>query len=259
VLAACSGDARKLHPKVDSYEGANTRVMSVHGQRPSRLKKLLWSAGAIAALGLAVWLVRSYVPSEWTSAQNIGRLMRSVHAHPLGPLAVCCFFAALASAFVPVTALITATALVFDPAQAFAYSMAGALLSAAFSRVLGQLASGPVQRRMRGPKSQKFREQLHSHAFSATVAARILPLGNFAAINLLAGSLAVPWLPFLLGNIAGMSFGIAALTLLTDRFVAVFSAPTPLNIAVTAALLLLVLAASIALSRAVARRRRDVR
>jgi uncharacterized membrane protein YdjX (TVP38/TMEM64 family) len=180
--------------------------------------------------------------------------MRSLQAKTLGPFYVCAAFAILASAFVPVTALIAATGLVFDPARAFAYAMCGSLLSAALSRALGQIASGPVLRRMHGPRLGKFRERLHTHTFSATVAARILPLGNFAAVNLLSGAVAVPWLPYMLGNVLGMVFGVAALTLLAGRLATTFSSPTPANLAVSGALVVAVLAAGYALSRFIWRR-----
>ncbi|MET0390924.1 MAG: VTT domain-containing protein [Polyangiales bacterium] len=222
-------------------------------RRPS-LKSVLWAVVALAVLVTAVLLWQRYVPARWTSAEHLGQLLRRWNTHPLGPLYACGVYALLASAFVPVTALITATALVFDPPHAFAYAMAGSLLSAALSCGVGRVVSGPVLRRMSGPRLQRFRERLHTHTFSATVAARILPVGNFSAINLLAGALAVPFWQFMLGNVVGMVFGIAALTLLTGRIVTTLASPTPGNIAIIAGLLVAVIAISIALARFVTRR-----
>lgn len=229
--------------------------MASEVQRP-RVKTVLWTIGAVLVLLAGVFLVRRYVPSSWTSAQRLGQLMRDLDAHRFGPVYTCTVFALLASAFMPVTALITASALVFDPARAFTYALCGSLLSAALSRGAGQLLSGPVLRRMSSPRLQRFREQLHAHTFSATIAARLLPLGNFTAINMLAGAVAVPWWPFLLGNLVGMVFGISALTLLAGRLRATFAAPTPANIALAAVVFVLVAIAGYALTRFMWRRQR---
>jgi uncharacterized membrane protein YdjX (TVP38/TMEM64 family) len=210
----------------------------------------------VAALLATFVLWRHVMPDQWKSAQKLGELLRSLTGEPLGPIYVVGCYALLASAFVPVTALITGVALVFDPPQAFSYALSGALCSALLNYGAGRCASGPVLRRMQTPRLQRFREQLHAHTFSATVTARLLPVGNFSAINLLAGALAVPLLPFVLGNITGMLFGIAGITLLTDRIVDTFHRPTPGNVAFAGLLLAALIGASFALQRLVARRKR---
>jgi len=222
----------------------------------SRLRLLLIGAALVAVLALSFALWQRFVPEQWTSARQLGQLLRSFASGPFGPLCVIGIYALLASAFIPITALITGVALVFDPPQSFAYALCGSLSSALLSCGLGRIASGAVLRRMQTPKLTRFREQLHTHTFSATVTARLLPVGNFSAINLLAGALAVPVVPFLLGNITGMFFGIAALTLLTDRLVDTFKKPTPQNIALAALLIAALIGASIALQRFVSRRQR---
>jgi uncharacterized membrane protein YdjX (TVP38/TMEM64 family) len=219
--------------------------------RHSRLIVAVVAAVLLATAAVLWWL---YAPPGWSSPRRLGELLRSAQDHSLGALAVCGVYALLATVFVPITALITATALVFDPLPAFAYAMCGSLLSAALSRGLGQLASGAVLRRIKSPKLRAFADNLRAHTFTATVAARLLPIGNFSAINLFAGALAVPWLPFMLGNIAGMVFGVAALTVLAGRLAATWARPTPLNLAISVALVLVVLGVSTLLSRLIRRR-----
>lgn len=222
----------------------------------SRLRTALLILAVLAALGIAVALWRVFMPEKWTSARQLGQMLRSLDTGFWGVPSVIGVYAVLASAFVPITALITGVALVFDPPHAFAYALCGSLLSATLSRALGRIASGAVLRRMQSPRLSRLREQLHNHTFSATVTARVLPVGNFTAINLLAGALAVPLVPFLLGNLTGMVFGIAGLTLLTDRLVTTFTHPTPQNIALAVLVLLVLIGVSIALSRFVTQRQR---
>lgn len=215
----------------------------------STFKQIGWTLAALLALVAAVLVIYALLPARWNSARDLGQLLRSLAAQPLGPLVACSAYALLASAFVPVTALIAATALVFDPLPAFVCALCGSLLSAALSHGAGQLASGPILRRIRGGQLATMRERLTRHAFSATVAARMLPLGNFATINLLAGALAVPFWPYMLGNLVGMLFGIAALTLLTGRIARIVRHPTAANVAIAAGVLVVALALGYALTR----------
>ena len=222
----------------------------------SRRRTALLAIAVAAVLGTAVALWRIYMPEQWTSARQLGQLLRSLHAGPWGALYVIGTYAVLASAFVPVTALVTGIALGVYPPRALAYALCGGLLSATLSRALGRISCGFVLKRMQKPKLKRFREQLHTHTFSATVTARLLPIGNFNAINLLAGALAVPLLPFLLGNLTGMVLGIAGWTLLTDRLVATLTHPTPQNIALAVLVLVVVVALSIVLTRVMSARQR---
>lgn len=218
---------------------------------------MLVAGALVAALIVAVVLWQRYMPEQWTSPRQLGQLLRSLAAGRLGPAYVVGTYALLASAFVPITGLITGVALVFDAPQAFAYALCGSLSSALLSYAVGRSTSRPVLRRMQTPKLQRFRQQLHTHTFWATVTARLLPVGNFCAVNMLAGALAVPWLRFALGNVTGMLFGIAGITLLTRHIVTTFTQPTPQNIALMALLLAALVGASLGLQRLVARHRRS--
>jgi len=220
----------------------------------SMTKTLLVVLAVALVLAGMVFVHQQYLPPGATSARGLAAFLRSLHTHRFGAIAVCGAYAFLACAFVPVTALTAAMALVFDAPHAFLYAMTGALLSAALSRAIGQLASGPVLRRMQGPRLHALREGLHANTFSATVAARIVPFGHFTTINLLAGALAVPWLPYMLGNLVGMAFGVAAFTLLTDRVAEVFTAPTPTNVAIAVGGLLAAVGIGLLLTRFVRRR-----
>jgi uncharacterized membrane protein YdjX (TVP38/TMEM64 family) len=61
---------------------------------------------------------------------------------------------------------------------------------------------------------------------------RLLPVGNFGALNLLAGAFKIPRRSFVLGNIVGMAPGLLGLGVFVDRARAALRHPSPLNIAV---------------------------
>lgn len=216
-------------------------------------RSLLGVLGALALLVLVVSIWRA-LPEGWASAARLGALLQEVRGAELGFVFVCASYALLASVFVPVTALIAAVALVYDPPRAFAYALSGSLLSAMLSFGVGRIASERVLRLMSGPRLAKLRDQLHAHALKATVVARLLPVGNFTAINMFAGAIRIPFLPFMLGNLVGMVFGIAALTLLADRLARTIAAPTPANVGLLLLLAIALLGSSLGLARVFERR-----
>lgn len=194
------------------------------------VRSLLATAGMIVPMVLVFWFWNS-LPDDISSTDRVLHLLTSMRSHPLGYFYVCAAYAVLGLAFVPITALIGATALVFDPGRAFVYSISGALLAASCAYAVGRLAGPHALRQLDGPRLRKLRQRLHTHAFRATVVARLLPVGNFTVINLFAGALRVPFVSFTGGNVAGMSFGIGGITLLADRLAAAWHEPTLPNIA----------------------------
>jgi phospholipase D1/2 len=198
-------------------------------RRPT-VRSLLATVGMVLPMAIVFWFWNS-LPDDVSSADRVMHLLEAMRDHPLGFLYVCTAYAVLGLAFVPITALIGATALVFDPGRAFVYSLSGALLSASVAYGVGRLAGSYVLRHLDGPRLRKLRARLHAQAFRATVVARLLPVGNFTVINLFAGALRVPFGSFVAGNVVGMSFGIGGLTLLAERLSAAWHAPTIANVA----------------------------
>ncbi len=221
-------------------------------RRPT-IRSALATVGMLVPVLVVLWFWNS-LPEHLSSTDRVTHLLTSVRQHPLGFLYVSVAYAVLSLAFVPITALIAATALVFDPLRAFIYALSGSLLSAAGAWAIGRAAGGHVLRYLDGPRLRKLRDQLHRHAFRATVVARLLPVGNFTVINLFAGALRVPLVPFLGGNLLGMSFGIGGLTLLADRVSEVWNDPTPGNVAVLALFVLGLFGVSLGLSKIFERR-----
>jgi uncharacterized membrane protein YdjX (TVP38/TMEM64 family) len=116
------------------------------------------------------------------------------------------------------------------------------------------LAGSRALRLLDGPRLRKLRDRLHVHAFRATVVARLLPVGNFTAINLFAGALHIPFLAFLAGNLVGLSFGIAGLTLLADQLANTWQDPSAANLGLLGAYILGMFGVSLGLSKYFERR-----
>jgi uncharacterized membrane protein YdjX (TVP38/TMEM64 family) len=198
-------------------------------RRPTA-RSIFATLGMVLPMALVFWFWNS-LPDNVSSADRVTHLLSTVRDHPLGFVYVCVAYAVLGLAFVPITALIGATALVFEPRQAFVFALSGALLSASVAYGVGRLAGSHALRYLDGPRLRKLRARLHARAFRATVVARLLPVGNFTVINLFAGALRVPFGSLVAGNVIGMIFGIAGLTFLADRLAAAWHAPTIANLA----------------------------
>jgi uncharacterized membrane protein YdjX (TVP38/TMEM64 family) len=80
------------------------------------------------------------------------------------------------------------------------------------------------------------RGQLRRRGLLAITTARLVPVGNFSVMSRVAGALAVPLRPFLLGNALGTLAGALALSLFTNRAVAALRAPDVVNVALLTAL-----------------------
>jgi uncharacterized membrane protein YdjX (TVP38/TMEM64 family) len=141
----------------------------------------------------------------------------------------------------PLTPLISLCLLAFGATAGCGYALIGSLASAALSYWLGRAVGHVPLRRANGPRMAKLRAALRKRAFRATTAARLLPLGNFTAINLLAGALYVPFLRFMLGNLAGLLPGVLGMALFAKQLALTLHAPSFIN-----ALLLLLCAVALA-------------
>lgn len=189
----------------------------------------------LAALALpflaiaAVWYLADI--ASFQSAEEVARAVRGVAAGRFGFVWVPLGFALGTLLFLPVTVLIVGTTLAFEPWHGFAYSMTGALLGAALAYGVGRALGSSVVDAFSGPRLEKLKVQLRAHAFRSTLIVRLVPIGNFTAINLLAGGLRVPFGGFVLGNFVGLLPGILFFTFLSGQLPQALRAPTPLNVA----------------------------
>jgi len=161
---------------------------------------------------------------------------------PLGALIILAAFLIGGLLVLPVTVLIAATAIAFGPWRGFFYALAGVLSSAALTFWIGRMLWGETIRKLAGPRLNLIERRLAERGFLATLVIRVVPVAPFTVVNLVAGSSQVSFRDYLVGTIVGMTPGIFALTLFTDRVFAALRRPDLANLlilAVSAALLAL--------------------
>jgi uncharacterized membrane protein YdjX (TVP38/TMEM64 family) len=203
-------------------------------ERPAR--RSLYGVVTVLLLVLAAIGAWHFTPlRELASAERVADFVGHLRHSPLGALYVLLAYVLGAGLFFPITVLIAGTALAFDPLRACIFSLVGALASASLSYAIGRLLGRAPLRRLTGTRFHRLSAPIRRRGFRTIVTARLLPLGNFTAINLIAGALHVPFRAYLLGNLIGLLPGVLGLSLLASGLQRALHKPTALNVALLSA------------------------
>jgi len=188
-----------------------TAARDAHPDRPSSL----WSfvvLGVLVVVSLALWRLTPL--AGLLDGQRVARLGRVIATRREAPVLVLAIYLGAGLVLFPITPLLAATALVFDPWRALGLGLAGALSSAALGYAMGRLVARHRPRWLESPRVAPLRERLRRRGVIAMAAVRLVPAGNFTLANVAAGGLGIPLGDFLLGNVLGLLPGLLALTVL---------------------------------------------
>ena len=138
-----------------------------------------------------------------------------IASSPAAPALVVAAFVAGGLVFCPITPLFAATALVFDPARALLFGVAGALASAALAHLAGQVLGRRRIEWLERPRPARLRERLRARGVLAITAVRLVPAGNFTLTNIVAGAIGIRFRDFMLGNVFGLVPSVLVLIAVT--------------------------------------------
>ncbi|MDX2023708.1 MAG: VTT domain-containing protein [Deltaproteobacteria bacterium] len=128
--------------------------------------------------------------------------------------------ALVTSVFVPLS-ITMATVCVLTPGwPAFGILFSGALSAALGTYWVGRLFLQELHIPWLQRRTQKLRPRLRHGGFLAVLIARLVPVGSFTLINLVAGALRIPFPAYALANAVGLLPGITLMSLLSGRFAA---------------------------------------
>jgi len=196
------------------------------------LKKAAVALGVVA-MAVALW---QWTPlSELADIDTLRPLFEAIRANAAAPLAIPLLFVVGSLAFVPITLLITLTAIVFDPLHAFAYALTGALTSAAAAYGLGARLGRPILRRLVGNRLNSVSRAIASRGVLAVMMLRVAPVAPFTVINLVCGAARIRFVDYLIGSVLGMAPGIAVLTALGKSLERIIAEPTAGGVALVIA------------------------
>jgi len=223
-------------------------------ERPRAAKRLFAVAALLAVIaGLAAaW--RWGPLSALVQPEAVAAWGASVKASGFAPLAVVAAYVVASLVALPITLLILATAFVFGPVESFLYALGGSTLGAAAGFWLGHALGRGAVRQLAGRRLNSLSRLLAQRGVLAMLTVRLLPVAPFTLVNLVAGASHLRARDFLLGTLLGMAPGIAAIVFFSDRLAAAVFEPTTGNLLWFAAAAILVVSASLALHRWLARR-----
>lgn len=157
--------------------------------------------------------------------------------------------------FFPLTILIAATALLFEPAIAFVVAFGGTLANAVVTYAVGAKLLRGTAREAIGPVVARLEAALENKGIVAIAVLRTVPIAPFTVVNMAAGLLSLRLRDYTVGTALGVAPGVTALTLFGNQLHAALRQPTSASVLTLAAILLGWILLSLLLQRVVVRRR----
>jgi len=202
------------------------------GSARTRLAIVAITVAALAALALA-W---RYTPlSVWLEPARLIELGDSLRESPLAPLYVVLAFVGGGLVLFPVVVLVGVTAAVFGPLLGGVYALIGATLSGATTFAIGRHLSRQTVRGLAGRRLNDLSRRLGERGLLAIVFARVVPVGPFSVVNIVAGASHIGWRDFLLGTVIGLVPGVTVASIFVDRVAAAIREPGTPTFALLAA------------------------
>lgn len=226
-------------------------------QSPALRRRLLLLS-LFAALVVGFLIVQG-LNADSPTRRFLAHLLHDVQDPHFGVVYVLLAFAAGALVFAPITAMFVATSLAVSPLYGFLYCLLGGLFGGSLAYGAGRLLGARPLAYFRGPRLELLTREVSGRPLRAVLIARFLPVGNFTLINMLLGSLRVPYSAFALGTLVGMIPGVLGITLCKELLERVLRAPNFSNIALLVSGLFIVGVTMYVIARMVARRRRKQR
>jgi phosphatidylserine/phosphatidylglycerophosphate/cardiolipin synthase-like enzyme/uncharacterized membrane protein YdjX (TVP38/TMEM64 family) len=187
--------------------------------------RLVVVAAVILALTAAA-LAWRYTPlSEWLEPARLIDAGETLSESPLAPLYVLLVFVGAGLVLFPLTLLIGVSAVIFGPLLGAAYALVGATASGALTFAIGRRLNRRIVRGLAGRRLNDLSRRLAKRGLLAIVFARIVPVGPFTIVNVVAGASRIRWRDFLLGTVIGLVPGVTVASVFMDRVVAAIRKP----------------------------------
>ena len=192
------------------------------GSVRTRLVMVAMAVLALTSLALA-W---RYTPLQaWLEPARLIELGNDLRESPLAPLYAILVFVAAGLVIFPLTVLIGVSAIVFGPLLGTLYTLAGATLSGAVTFAIGRHLNRQFVRELAGRRLNDLSRRLGKRGLLAIAFARIVPVGPYSIVNIVAGASQIRWRDFLIGTVLGLLPGVIAASIFVDRIAAAIREP----------------------------------
>ena len=184
---------------------------------PGRTRRGAGEAIVVAACSLALIAAWWWTPLPlWLNWGGLIHRLQEVGDRPLAPLWVVGIYVVAGFLVVPLTALIIATMAAYGALLGTAYAMLGALASAVATFAIGRVLGEASVRRLFGARFEPLRSRLATCSLLTMTAIRMLPLAPFSVVNLLAGTVGIRFVPYMVGTLLGLAPGCVAFGLVSN-------------------------------------------
>lgn len=205
--------------------------MGAKRSAPLPVPQLLGIVGVVALVAVPwfVWGDRLGSPTELSEG------LRGLSSTTQGLVVLPLVLALALILFVPVTPILVGCGLVFEPSRGVPIALAGTLLGAMGGWALGRVLGAPLLRRVRGPRLRTLMRRLRRQPLRATIFVRLVPVGSFTVINVMAGAVRIPFRWYLLGNVIGLLPGVLLVTGLGGNLFAMMGQPELMKVVLAVA------------------------
>jgi uncharacterized membrane protein YdjX (TVP38/TMEM64 family) len=205
---------------------------------------------ALAAAVVALWAVLRHGPLRTLHLGSaVWHLLHGLASRPGGPVLAALAICLGSVLFVPITLLGTSALAVFGAWPGIPVVWLGAVLGSGVSHTIGVRWAADVKRWLPEKFGNTLRRLLRGSPFWTVIFMRLLPVGNFGALNLVAGAFKLPLRSFLLGNAVGLAPGLLGLGVIMNRALAALRHPTVGNVVAAAAVAAAITALTVLLKR----------
>jgi phospholipase D1/2 len=154
----------------------------------------------------------------------------------------------------PLLALLTATALVFDPLMAIAIALTGSLLNASAVYFAGAKLIRDWAERSFGEPIGRVRNALQSRGVLAVAMIRMVPVAPFSLVNVAAGTIGIPFRDYLFGTFLGLAPGTVLICVFGSELKDLLRDPSPTRVIAVVAIAAAWILLSLGIQRFVSRR-----
>jgi uncharacterized membrane protein YdjX (TVP38/TMEM64 family) len=187
--------------------------------------------------------------SEWLDMDVVLYWTAYIGDQPFAVLWILVAYMILGLVVFPLTLLVVATAISFDPLTAFFYSLAGCMASALLLFLLGQILGQETMRRFPGSRLYRLSRGMGKRGLFTVIMLRIFPMGPYTIVNFVMGASHISFRDYVLGTFIGLTPGLLAITFLGDRLGEVIRNPKLENFLTLAALVMFFLGANVLIRR----------
>jgi phospholipase D1/2 len=216
-------------------------------ERPLARKRIGWWSIALLVFLISTMVWRWTPLQQWLDIETARAVALQIKDMTLSPLVILLAYLVASILAFPLTIMIIATLLMFGSWLGFVYALSGAILGALASYYLGYLLGRKIVRKMAGSRLNKLSRRLARRGLLAVITVRIIPIAPFTVVNMVAGASHICFRDYVLGTLIGMTPGIVAITLFTDRIIASIAAPGLATFSSLATVIAMIVIATIAL------------